>query len=140
MFITIGNKEQAIISTNYWESEYAEKGLFFLSWNAGAARLLIPDSQKMCLREMKHAREVVISRGPWEAHGNRDSLEIMWEDDSDNPFTLTILQQQSDRIVPVTDCEKPFAITAWTRKGLKNRWLARYRVVDRLPCMQPWRT
>ena len=62
--LEIRNQGQAILSTNYWDSDHAKAGYFYLSWNAGAGRLLVPDSQKATLREMKGAREVIISRGP----------------------------------------------------------------------------
>ncbi len=38
-YITIKNSGQAIAETNYWQSEYANKGYVFLSWNAGAAQI-----------------------------------------------------------------------------------------------------
>src|ERR1700744_5802447 len=41
--ITIANDGQNLITTNYWDSEYAKMGLIYLTWNAGAARLLLPD-------------------------------------------------------------------------------------------------
>lgn len=73
--LTIGNRGQAILATNYWGSDHAARGLFFLSWNAGAGRLLVPDSQKHALREMRGAREVLVSRGPWTDQGGRDAEE-----------------------------------------------------------------
>ncbi len=39
-FIEIGNKGTEIVKTNYWQLEPAKKGFCYLSWNAGAARLL----------------------------------------------------------------------------------------------------
>lgn len=63
------NKGQALVSTNYWTSEHAEAGYCYLTWNAGAARILIPDAVRHLLREMKGAREVIISRGPWTDQG-----------------------------------------------------------------------
>ena len=65
MFIIIHNQGQAIRSTSYWDSEQAKAGYVYLSWNAGAGRLLIPDRLKPILREMRDAREVLVSRGPW---------------------------------------------------------------------------
>jgi hypothetical protein len=42
MRIYVNNKEQQIIETNYFESEYARIGAMFISINAGAFRLLVP--------------------------------------------------------------------------------------------------
>lgn len=136
--LTIENRGQAIAKTNYWDSDHAQAGYLYLTWNAGASRLLIPDSQKPMLREMKSAREVIVSRGPWSAQGGRDALELLWEDDSDAPFCLHLVAEQTDRLLPDTDQGGGFVITAWTRGGLKQRWPGRYRTVDQIPCLQPW--
>lgn len=136
--LEIRNQGQAIASTNYWDSEHARAGYFYLSWNAGAARLLVPDSQKAVLREMKGAREVIISRGPWIDQGGRDALELLWEDGSDSPFSIHLVAEQCDRLIPDTDQGGGFVVTAWTRGGLKDRWPGRYRVVPEIPCLEPW--
>ena len=48
--ITITNQGQRITSTNYWDSDNARAGYLYLSWNAGAARLMVPDTQKAVIR------------------------------------------------------------------------------------------
>jgi hypothetical protein len=136
----ISNRSQAILATEYWDSAHARAGYVFLSWNAGAGRVLIPDSQKALLRDMKPAREVIVSRGPWIDQGGREALELMWEDDSDAPFCLHLVAEQCDRLLPDTDQGGGFVITAWTRGGLKGRWPGRYRHVDRIPYLEPWTT
>lgn len=137
--LEIHNQGQAIASTNYWDSERAQAGYCYLSWNAGAGRVLIPDGAKSMLRDLKGAREVIVSRGPWTEQGGREALELMWEDDSDNPFALHIVAEQCDRLLPETDQGGGFVITVWTRGGMKGRWPGRYRTVDAIPCMDPWR-
>ncbi len=136
--ITIENQGQRIVTTNYWDSEHAGRGYFYLSWNAGAGRILVPDVQKPVLREMKTASEVILSRGPWTDQGGREGIELLWEDGTDNPFVITLATDQCDRLIPETDQGGGFVIAAWTRTGLKHRWPGRYRVVDGLPCLQPW--
>lgn len=136
--ITIENRGQAILTTDYWDTPHAHAGYLYLSWNAGAGRLLIPDRQKLLLREMKSAREVIVSRGPWPEHGNREALELLFEDDSDAPFCLHLVAEQTDRLLPDTDQGGGFVIAAWTRGGLKQRWPGRYRCVNQLPCLQHW--
>ena len=134
----IANRGQAIAHTNYWDSDHARQGLIFLSWNAGAGRLLVPDAQKAALREMKGAREVIVSRGPLVDQGHRDALEILFEDDSDSPYVIHIVAEMTDRPIPDREQGGGFVVTAWTRGGLKGRWPGRYRVVERLPWLQPW--
>ncbi len=132
------NKGQALVSTTYWNSEPARAGYAYLSWNAGAARILIPDSLKPMLREMKGAKVVVISRGPWADQGGRDALELMWEDGSDSPFCLHLVAEQCDRLIPETDQGGGITAIVYTRGGEKGRWPARYRVVTEIPCLQEW--
>jgi len=100
VFIQIENRGQAIVKTNYWDSEYAQAGMFYLSWNAGAARLLVPDAQKLTLPEMRTAKYVIVSRGPWDDHGGRDALELLFEDGSDAPFAVHLVSEQTDRPDP----------------------------------------
>jgi hypothetical protein len=137
-FIRIGNRGQAIASTNYWDCEAAKDGIFYLSWNAGAARLLVPDCQKHYVREMRSAKHVVISRGPLPQHGGPIGLELLFEDNSDQPFVLMIPEDASDRRLPKTDQGSEFFITVWTRGGQKLRLPCRYREVEALPCLEAW--
>ncbi|WP_246538678.1 hypothetical protein [Nissabacter archeti] len=67
--ITFQNDGQLIAWTNYWQSELAIKGFFFLSWNAGAARLLIPDVHQGLLRETTGTEFVIITRGKLQGTG-----------------------------------------------------------------------
>ena len=136
--ITIGNQGQRIASTDYWDSDHARAGYLYLSWNAGAARLLVPDSQKAVIREMKTSEHVIISRGPWTDQGGREALELLFEDGSDAPFCMHLVAEQCDRLIPDTEQGGGFVVTVWTRGGEKLRLPGKYRRVDSLPCLQPW--
>ena len=136
--LVIENKGQAIARTNYFDSEQAGKGLLYLTWNAGAGRILVPDSQKLAVKEMRSAKYVVVSSGPWAEHGGIPALELLFEDNSDTPFVLTIPASQCDRLLPETDQGGGFYISVWTRGGQKLRLPGRYRRVASLPCMEEW--
>lgn len=136
--IEIRNKGQAIEYTNYWQTEHAQAGYLYLSWNAGCARVLIPDSKKALLREFKGAREVLISRGPWTDQGGRDALELLWEDGTDSPFAVHLVAEQCDRLIPDAQQGGGFTVAAWTRGGMKGRWPGKYRVSLSLPDLSPW--
>lgn len=136
--LVIGNRGQAIANTNFFDSEHARKGLFYLSWNAGAGRLLVPDCQKHLVSEMRTAKYVIISRGPWIEQGDIDALEMLFEDHSDSPFVLMMSHAQCDRLLPVKDQGVGFFINVWTRGGQKLRLPGRYREVTALPCMDEW--
>lgn len=136
--ILIKNKGQAIASTNYWQTEHAARGYLYLSWNAGCARVLIPDAAKSMLREIKGAREVLVSRGPWLDQGGREAIELLWEDDTDAPFAVHLVAEQCDRLIPDTEQGGGFTVAIWTRGGMKGRWPGRYRRVAEIPCLEPW--
>ncbi|MEA3641752.1 MAG: hypothetical protein VBE63_17705 [Lamprobacter sp.] len=137
MFL-IENRGQAITKTNFWDSEQATRGILYLTWNAGAGRLLVPDNQKAMLRELKGSQEVIVSRGPWPDQGGREALELLWEDGSDSPFCIHLVTEQTDRLIPEHQQGGGFVVTVWTRGGVKGRWPGRYRVVDEIPCLKPW--
>lgn len=87
---------------------------------------------------MKTGKCVVISRGPWVAEGGRDALELLFEDESDNPYCVHLVTEQTDRMLPESDQGGGFVVTVWTRGGEKIRRPGKYRVVNEIPCMAAW--
>ncbi len=138
--LLIGNKGQAISSTNYWDSEPAKSGFCFLSWNANAARLLVPDFLESSILEMRSAKYVIVSRGPWPEQAGREALELLFEDDSDSPYCVTLGAENTDRLLPKKDQGGGFVFTVWTRSGEMLRLPGKYRVVKTIPCLAPWRS
>ncbi|MGQ3672046.1 hypothetical protein ACT6QG_06585 [Xanthobacter sp. TB0136] len=136
--LRIDNQGQKIVETNFWDSEMARRGYFYLSWNAGAARLLVPDAQAGSVREMKSAKYVIVSRGRWEEAGRDDALELLFEDKSDNPYCLHLSKEQTDRLIPEEDQGGGFWVVVWTRRGQQLRLPGKYRKVETVPCLQPW--
>ncbi len=135
--IVIGNDGPLIKTTNYWGSPYALSGYAYLTWNAGTARLLLPDSIKYTLRDMATAKFVIISCGPSINDGGRAGLEVMFEDYSDTPFVLNMCIEQASHVPLEHNLEK-FTLAVWTRGGLKQRHSAKFRRVGQLPCLAPW--
>jgi len=136
--LKIVNDGQRIVETNYWGTEHARRGFLYLSWNAGAGRLLVPDSARQMLREMKNVRHVIVSRGRWIEMGGRDALELLFEDGSKNPFAIHLVVQQCDRMIPDEQQGGGFDIAIWTPKGEQLRFPGKYRVVPALPCLEKW--
>lgn len=135
---TIINDGQKVESTNYFDSVHAKRGLYFLSWNAGCARVLLPDSMIPQLTEMRTAHLVIVSRGPWTAKGGIDALELLFEDGSNSPYCLHMTMEQTDRSLPESDQGGGFVVAVWTRQGEQLRLPAKYRIVHTLPCLEPW--
>lgn len=136
--LTIRNDGQRILATNFWDSEHAAAGLFYLSWNASAGRLLVPDRQTATLADMRSAECVVVSRGPWPQAGKTEALELLFEDRSDSPFTIHLGAEQTDRLIPDFQQGGGFVVAVWTRAGEQMRLPGKYRRVARLPCLDAW--
>lgn len=130
---TFVNQGQLIAKTNYWQSEHCRAGALFLSWNAGAARVLLP-----MLAEMSTAKTVIISRGHWADQNNREALELLFDDGSDAPFVVTLVAEQCDRLIPDTDQGGGFVVAVWTEQGKQLERPGKYRHVAALPCLARW--
>jgi hypothetical protein len=135
--IQIENRGGEIRFTNFWTSEYARSGLYFVSINTGTVRLLVPTAMEPTLSDMKTAKQIVLTRGIYEG---RDSVEIMFDDRSDNPFVIFLEVRQFDRVWPAREDGRRCAFLIYTAKGkvwTENCYLRR---IDKLPLMTPWPT
>jgi len=133
--ISVVNEGQAIKHSDYWQSEQDRAGYLFLSWNAGAARLMVPDASEALLKEMHGAQYVIISKGEPEGRG---ALEHLFENGSDAPFVVHMLLEQSDRLLPEAEEGGDIVVTVWTRGGSQLQYPGKYRVVGTLPDLSPW--
>lgn len=140
-FFTVENDGQKIISTNYWESDYAKNGYYFLSLNAGCYRLLVPKNRRDQVKEMKTAKEVVISRGSAMSMmpPKHDAFEILFEDGTDSPFVLTISHEQMDRVPADKDLgwKGTFAVYEELTEPVLRFERTYYRKVKSLPYLKP---
>lgn len=91
-FITISNKSKKIESTNYWESDLARSGYFFVTGNAGCLRVLVPKKHENYIEEMRTAKRVLIE--PSLLHDPKKVLDFVFDDETDAPFTLSISKEQ----------------------------------------------
>jgi hypothetical protein len=135
--LQIENDGPRILSGDFWDSDMARRGFFFMSVNAGAARLLVPDCRADQVPDMSTAKLVVISRGP--GMGRRDMFELLFDDDSEEPYALHFGVQQIDRLIPARENGQELAFTAWGRNAvLLFERPARFRLVDSVPCLEAW--
>lgn len=136
--LEIENDGQAILSTNYWSSDYAARGLAYLSWNAGAARLLVPAIRRAWLKEMRGAESVIVSIGPWPAGGGKDGIELLFEDHSSSPFALHLSQGQTDRMLPASEHGAAFAVIVLSESDDALHFPGLFRRVRAIPFLKPW--
>lgn len=133
--IVIENCGAGIARTNYWDSDLARRGFMFLTSTAGVMRLLVPDTKLWALADMRTGRIAVVSRGPFKG---ADAVEILFDDESEQPFTIVLSVPQVDCLPPNGDSGREVGFTVWTRAGMQMELEGRFRVVESLPCAAPW--
>jgi hypothetical protein len=142
--ITITNHGPLITATNFWESEFAERGLAYLSVNAGAFRLMIPDAILQWISEMRPgAKHVVVSMlRPEKWVEGQHCVEWMVEDGSDTPWACQLDPRQVDRLPLPDDTTSQWIASVWDgQRGRPHKCLERpayFRFVTELPCLKPW--
>jgi hypothetical protein len=117
--ITIENDGAKLVATNYWQTEQAAAGFYYLTTNAGTVRLLVPASRakpELMADMARNVREVVLTRGTFEGHDN--CVEVMFEDGGQSPFCIHIDAKQIDRQWIPTDEHKRWRFAIWTELGL----------------------
>lgn len=141
--IRVQNAGPDIVATNYWETDLPGRGLVYVSVNARCFRILMPD--EFPLDDLRLARMVVVSRGPWPSEALPDAVEILFDDGTASPFALHVSPGQIDRLPPPADSGRADLTRAiWTSgpngpaKALS--FPAGYRTVARIPSLAPWET
>ena len=109
---------------------------------------LLPRENKLSdslLEAARWSRECLISRGATIGPpGNgAEGYELLYEDDSDTPFSLMLGATQVDRLLPTSDSGKSVLHTIWTRGFRDTPNLAwtmpgKFRSVATLPYLKAW--
>jgi hypothetical protein len=136
--LIILNDGQAITETNFWDGY--DIGQFQLSYNAGALRLLVPEScTDRIIEETKNVREVIVSRGPWPEMGLAVALEILFEDDSNAPLSLQMDTNAVDIMPSPKDHGKEIVFSLWIKGAIKHKeFPGKVRIVPTLPYLKKW--
>jgi hypothetical protein len=141
--LRITNHGPLIVASNYWDSELARAGKLFVSVNAGAIRILLPPASYGALGDMRAAKECVLSRGPWPKEGRTDAIEILFDDDSDQPFALHLTPESFSLLPAEPPAGHEWVVSVWTQKdGKPHKALERlchWRRVDQVPYMKTWK-
>lgn len=86
------NNGAELEDTNYFLTEHAAHGVIFVSWNAGAARILIPKSQEDVIRA--EVKDVVKADLEFDATGN--FMHFWFNDGQAEEFNVMIMSANSD--------------------------------------------
>lgn len=140
--LTITNHGPLILSSNYWSSELAARGLLYLSTNAGAFRLMVPLSQRVAISDMRAgAKSIVVSMLPVDRwRPGEYAVEWMVEDGSGSPWSCHLSPGQIDRAPGPEDVGRAWIGTVWDLKnGRPHKCLERpafFQVVPSLPWLR----
>lgn len=141
--IHIENHGPLITSSNYWRSPAAKAGKILASCNAGAIRVLLPLGCDTWFPDLRQAKHVVVSRGPWPEENLPDAVEILWEDGRDDPIAWHLSPECWLGGMPAEpDPGREWVVSAWAqRAGKPHRVIdrvAHWRRVEMLPCLEEW--
>jgi hypothetical protein len=103
------NDGAELLATNYFESEHAQRGYFFVSTNSRCFRVLLPEPLvASVLPEMQTGKSVDIVRT---ARG----LVIWFNDGSQSPYRIEVSNEQCDRLPPASDVGRDdVTLAVWT--------------------------
>ena len=139
--IVTDSRGQLIVSSTYWGSGYETAGKVFVSVNAGAIRVMVPDAMGDAVNKWRAAKYAILSRGPWPELSLPEAVEILWEDRSDNPDAIHLWPEQFDHLPSAPPTGRDWLITVWQLiEGKPHKTLERtcyWRRVDSLPWLQP---
>jgi hypothetical protein len=134
------NDGPKLVSTNYWQTENAARGLIYLSTNAGCVRLLLPPARAGVaeVADMTaNVAEVVLTRGLFEG---KYCVEVMFEDRSNSPYCIHIDSKQCDRRWIPEDERKQWTFAIYTELGQIAIFTRCFlRRAARLPYAKPWK-
>ncbi len=129
--LCLKNDGQKIASTNFWETVGNHHGLFFLSTNAGALRLMVPDSQRHVVNEFHNVKHVRVTRGLHHEVPSEIGIELVFVDDSRAPYVLQMHASNLDRLFPKSEAGQDLPFTVWINgqnKKAKEVWTFRARL------------
>ena len=122
--LEIKNDNQEIVETNYWSSEYNRRGICYLSFNAGALRILVSAHMKKWIKEMKTGINVLVIRLD---DSDNSYYRIVFDDGSKAPFSILTQIGAADRLLPSSEHGSELVVTVWFKnsKGQPVRRLKR---------------
>ena len=133
------NNGPLIEETNFWESPPAIEGKMLLTTNAGTFRLLLPPPWEDSLPDMtRDVSHVVISRSVYLSTLGF-ALEILFEDHSENPYSIHLSAGQAVPMPAKSDARRRFRFATYVdRCGTQCVYQtdAYFQVVPRLPWLK----
>lgn len=125
------NDGPRLVSTTYWSTEHARRGLLYLSVNAGAVRLLVPDAASYVLDELpEEGTPATLGRGRWQG---REVYRLTWLDDPTDPYVVEIDARQADRLLPASEAGRLVPLVWYRQEGQRGAQEVRRETVEVVP-------
>ena len=130
-----GNK---IAKSNYYESSYNAHDKFFMAYNAKCFHLFIPSALSDIIKEIKTGNYAVLTVGK-DRIFRKNLVEIMFEDFTDNPYSITISPEQMLQVIGVTFNNLKFSLIIYTETGIGYEMdvYVRFGAHYKLPFLKP---
>lgn len=119
--IQIVNSGPLLLSTNYWTTEPASRGLMLLCGNAGAMRLLVPLAAEHHLVEMRTGTSVTIERST----DPERAVDVVFEDGTKSPFFVALHQRQLINTTSMDPAKKMLPFYVYTQDGKAMQFVAK---------------
>jgi len=124
------------LETTYFDTEICSKGFYYLVHKNDKYFLLLPKWKEKELNEMQTGNHVVITRGKLEG---KDSFEIVFNDNTENPYAVLLRDEQFTRITPL---KEGWNGTLYVYSGDIDEcrlifYNVYYRIKDNIPCFDP---
>lgn len=112
--ISIANEGPTVVSTTYWATEHAARGLLYASVNAGAVRVLVPPATERLLDDLPPEGTRATIR--W-----RDGrCTITLYDRPSDPYGIEIDERQTDRRPPASDRGRVVPLVWYVQDGTEG--------------------
>lgn len=134
--ITVKNRGSAIEETNFFETEHARNGCFYISFNAGTARVLMPKKILEKADISDDVTEVIITYGYWD-RAEDYGFELLFEDNTVHPFCMYTQINMVNRLLK-NKVVHTLPLHIYSEDGLERIFKARYRRRNTIPYMKPW--
>ena len=127
--IHCNNPHAERICSSYWGSKMDKHGLFYLWWNNGEARLLVPKEYEYTVDEMLTGHMVINTGGKSLFVTDKNAVEIIFDDNTSSPFFVEVNSNHCSQLLPDEDHGTTFQFSIWTGAGQVAKFIGCYRCV-----------
>lgn len=139
--LLIASEGPIISMTNFFESEICRNGLFYVSISESAVRVLLPEQMTASvLTETRNCSLAILTQCV-----ATNDFELMFEDNSPNPFCLLFNSNSIDRIPPASQHGRTdLRLSLWGRGPTKEsatplkEMNLHFRTASRIPYLKQW--